>query len=174
MALLLRGKISSENPAAREFVKSLALYNRLVTTGRPRGTGTSEDQGTDFSMIRILLAEDDDVMREYLARALTSAGYHVTAVDRGTAAVPYIDSGTFDLLLSDIVMPEMDGIELAQHTAKVAPQTQVMFITGFAAVSLRAEENVPQAKLLSKPFHLKDLVREVDNLFAGAGQSHQQ
>lgn len=52
-------------------------------------------------MIRILLAEDDDVMREYLARALTSAGYHVTAVDRGTAAVPYIDSGTFDLLLSD-------------------------------------------------------------------------
>src|SRR3546814_5670512 len=104
-------------------------------------------------MIRILLAEDDDVMREYLARALTSAGYDVTAVDRGTAAVPYIDSGTFDLLLSDIVMPEMDGIELAQHTAKAAPQTQVMFITGFAAVSLRAEETVPQAKLLSKPFH---------------------
>lgn len=41
-------------------------------------------------MIRILLAEDDDVMREYLARALTSAGYHVTAVDRGTEAVPYV------------------------------------------------------------------------------------
>ncbi len=113
-------------------------------------------------------------MREYLARALTSAGYHVTAVDRGTAAVPYIDSGTFDLLLSDIVMPEMDGIELAQHTAKAAPQTQVMFITGFAAVSLRAEENVPQAKLLSKPFHLKDLVREVDQLFGRSDRSHQQ
>ena len=125
-------------------------------------------------MIRILLAEDDDVMREYLARALTSAGYHVTAVDRGTEAVPYIDSGTFDLLLSDIVMPEMDGIELAQHTAKAAPQTQVMFITGFAAVSLRAEENVPQAKLLSKLFHLKDLVREVDMLFGRADRSNQQ
>lgn len=133
-----------------------------------------EGPGTDYQMIRILLAEDDDVMREYLARALTGAGYHVTSVDRGTAAVPYIDSGTFDLLLSDIVMPEMDGIELAQHSAKVAPHTQVMFITGFAAVSLRAEENVPQAKLLSKPFHLKDLVREVDSLFADTGQSHQQ
>jgi len=141
---------------------------------QPNGTGRTDDQGTDFSMIRILLAEDDDVMREYLARALTSAGYHVTAVDRGTAAVPYIDSGTFDLLLSDIVMPEMDGIELAQHTAKVAPQTQVMFITGFAAVSLRAEENVPQAKLLSKPFHLKDLVREVDNMFGRSDRSSQQ
>ncbi|MEY4269672.1 MAG: hypothetical protein RLZZ58_888 [Pseudomonadota bacterium] len=125
-------------------------------------------------MHRILLAEDDDVMREYLARALTVAGYHVTSVDRGTAAVPHLDSGTFDLLLSDIVMPEMDGIELAQHAAQVAPQTQVMFITGFAAVSLRAEENVPQAKLLSKPFHLKDLVREVDNLFASQGKSNRK
>lgn len=126
---------------------------------------------TGVTMIRILLAEDDDVMREYLGRALASAGYHVTSVDRGTEAVPLLESGTFDLLLSDIVMPEMDGIELAQHAAKVAPQTQVMFITGFAAVSLRAEENVPQAKLLSKPFHLKDLVREVDSLFGRHSQT---
>ena len=125
-------------------------------------------------MIRILLAEDDDAMRQYLARALERSGYDVVSVDRGTAAIPLIESDRFDLLLTDIVMPEMDGIELAQHTAKVAPQTQVMFITGFAAVSLRAEENVPQAKLLSKPFHLKDLVREVDNLFGRANRSSQQ
>ncbi|MCC2600965.1 cell cycle two-component system response regulator CpdR [Sphingopyxis yananensis] len=117
-------------------------------------------------MTQILLAEDDDVMREYLTRALSRAGYVVTAVDRGTAALPHIESGIFDLLLTDIVMPEMDGIELAQHSAKVAPHTQVMFITGFAAVSLRAEESMPQAKLLSKPFHLKDLIREVDMLFS--------
>lgn len=166
-------KKRDESSAARQFVKSLTLC-RGSKRVQPTGTGRTDDQGTDFSMIRILLAEDDDVMREYLARALTSAGYHVTAVDRGTAAVPYIDSGIFDLLLSDIVMPEMDGIELAQHTAKVAPQTQVMFITGFAAVSLRAEENVPQAKLLSKPFHLKDLVREVDNMFGRSDRSSQQ
>ena len=123
---------------------------------------------------RILLAEDEEAMRAYLERALTNAGYFVSAVDRGTDAVPLLETGDYDLLLSDIVMPEMDGIELAQHTAKVAPQTQVMFITGFAAVSLRAEENVPQAKLLSKPFHLKDLVREVDNLFGRADRSSQQ
>src|SRR3546814_17636371 len=71
-------------------------------------------------------------------------------------------------------MPEMDGIELAQHTAKAAPQTQVMFITGFAAVSLRAEENVPQAQLLSKPFHLKDLVLEAEPLFGRPDRSHQK
>ena len=125
-------------------------------------------------MFRILLAEDEAAMRTYLTRALENAGYEVVAVDRGTAALPLLKDQAFDLLLTDIVMPEMDGIELAQHTAKAAPQTQVMFITGFAAVSLRAEENVPQAKLLSKPFHLKDLVREVDNLFGRADRSNQQ
>ena len=119
-------------------------------------------------MIRILLAEDDDVMREYLARALTSAGYHVTAVDRGTEAVPYVESGTFDLLLSDIVMPEMDGIELAQYCNEISPATKVMFITGFAAVTLKANREQPHAKMLSKPFHLKDLVLEVERMFEDA------
>ena len=116
-------------------------------------------------MIRILLAEDDQVMREYLTRALEKSGYAVTAVDRGTAALPLIEAERFDLLLSDIVMPEMDGIELAQRAAEIAPDMRIMFITGFAAVTLKAGKQVPQARVLSKPFHLRDLVLEVDRLF---------
>lgn len=116
-------------------------------------------------MIRILLAEDERAMREHLTRALEKANYEVVAVDRGTAAVPLLDTQKFDLLLTDIVMPEMDGIELAQHCAAVCPETQVMFITGFSGVTLRAGETVPKAKILSKPFHLRDLVLEVDRLF---------
>lgn len=116
-------------------------------------------------MIRILLAEDEEAMRTYLARALENAGYNVTAVDRGTAAVPLLESGHFDLLLSDIVMPEMDGIELAQRCAEISPSTKVMFITGFAAVTLKANREAPQARVLSKPFHLKDLVLEVQRVF---------
>jgi two-component system cell cycle response regulator CpdR len=116
-------------------------------------------------MIRILLAEDERAMREHLTRALEKANYEVVAVDRGTAAVPLLDEQEFDLLLTDIVMPEMDGIALAQHCAAVCPDTQVMFITGFSGVTLRAGESVPKAKILSKPFHLRDLVLEVDRLF---------
>ena len=116
-------------------------------------------------MIRILLAEDEDAMRTYLARALENAGYSVTAVDRGTAAVPLLEAEHFDLLLSDIVMPEMDGIELAQRCAEISPSTKVMFITGFAAVTLKANREAPQARVLSKPFHLKDLVLEVERVF---------
>lgn len=116
-------------------------------------------------MIRILLAEDDDAMRQYLARALERSGYEVTSVDRGTEALPLLETDRFDLLLTDIVMPEMDGIELAQHAQKIAPDMRVMFITGFAAVTLKAGKAVPQAKVLSKPFHLRDLVFEVDRMF---------
>jgi two-component system cell cycle response regulator CpdR len=116
-------------------------------------------------MIRILLAEDDQVMREYLTRALERSGYAVAAVDRGTAAIPLLEAETFDLLLTDIVMPEMDGIELARLAGEMAPDMKVMFITGFAAVTLKAGREMPNARVLSKPFHLRDLVLEVDRLF---------
>lgn len=117
-------------------------------------------------MIRILLAEDDDVMRQYLVRALERSGYSVEAVDRGTEALKLIDGGeSFDLLLTDIVMPGMDGIELAQKASTVAPGLRVMFITGFSAVTLKAGQALPNAKVLSKPFHLRDLVMEVDRIF---------
>ncbi|WP_156842163.1 cell cycle two-component system response regulator CpdR [Novosphingobium aquimarinum] len=122
-------------------------------------------------MIRILLAEDDVAMRSYLARALENAGYEVVAVDRGSDAVPLLEESRFDLLLSDIVMPEMDGIELAQHCARISPATKVMFITGFAAVTLRASREAPQAKVLSKPFHLRDLVMEVQRVFGQSAQA---
>ena len=116
---------------------------------------------------RILLAEDDAAMRTYLERALEKAGYYIESVDRGTAAVPLLESGHFDLLLSDIVMPEMDGIELAQRCNEVSPHTKVMFITGFAAVTLKASREQPDAKVLSKPFHLRDLVLEVERVLQG-------
>ena len=120
---------------------------------------------------RILLAEDEEAMRTYLARALENAGFEVAAVDRGTAAVPLLETQQYDLLLSDIVMPEMDGIELAQRCNEVSPHTRVMFITGFAAVSLKASRDQPQAKVLSKPFHLRDLVLEVERTFEDLDQA---
>jgi two-component system, cell cycle response regulator CpdR len=117
-------------------------------------------------MISILLADDEEAMRTYLARALEKSGYRVTACDRGTTALDHLKDGEiFDLLLTDIVMPEMDGIELAQKAAVIAPDMRVMFITGFSAVTLRAGQALPQAKVLSKPFHLRDLVLEVDRMF---------
>ena len=116
---------------------------------------------------RILLAEDDDSMRGFLERALKTAGYDVVAFDNGKDAFERLGREPFTLLLTDIVMPLMDGIELARRAAEHDPDLKIMFITGFAAVTLNTDNAAPKdARVLSKPFHLKDLVAEVDRLLA--------
>jgi two-component system cell cycle response regulator CpdR len=114
---------------------------------------------------RILLAEDDESMRRFLERALTKAGYEVVSFEDGAKAYERLLEEPFTLLLTDIVMPEMDGIELARRAADLDPDLKIMFITGFAAVTLNPDKRPPSdAKVLSKPFHLKDLVAEIDRL----------
>lgn len=118
---------------------------------------------------KILLAEDDNDMRRFLAKALQNAGYAVVSFDNGLSAYNRLREEPFELLLTDIVMPEMDGIELARRATELDPEIKVMFITGFAAVALNPDNHAPrQAKILSKPFHLKDLVNEVNRLLAAA------
>ncbi|GHB38563.1 response regulator [Pseudovibrio japonicus] len=117
------------------------------------------------NMSRILLAEDDNDMRQFLSKALEKAGHTVVSFDNGKSAYERICEEPFALLLTDIVMPEMDGIELARKATQLDPDLKVMFITGFAAVALNPDSKAPQdAKVLSKPFHLKDLVREVEKM----------
>lgn len=102
-------------------------------------------------------------MREFLAKALRKAGYYVVAVGDGLEAMESLEHEPVDLLLADVVMPGLDGIELARRAAKEQPGIKVMFITGFAAVALKAREAAPKgARVLSKPFHLRDLVDQVD------------
>ncbi len=116
---------------------------------------------------RILLAEDDDSMRGFLERALVKAGYEVIAFENGKDALDRLKQEPFTLLLTDIVMPLMDGIELARRASELDPELKIMFITGFAAVTLNTDMQAPKdAKVLSKPFHLKDLVQEIDRLLA--------
>lgn len=119
--------------------------------------------------MRILLAEDDGDLRAFLVKALERAGYQVVAVDNGRAAYERLREEPFTLLLTDIVMPEMNGIELARRAVRLDPDLKLMFITGFAAVALDQDEAAPWgAKVLSKPFHLRELVREVGRLLDAA------
>lgn len=118
---------------------------------------------------RILLAEDDDTMRGFLERALGRAGYEVVSFENGFDAFERLKEEPFSLLLTDIVMPRMDGIELARRASELDSDLKVMFITGFAAVTLNTENSAPRdARVLSKPFHLRDLVHEVDKLLEEA------
>ena len=117
-------------------------------------------------IVRILLAEDDDSLRGFLARALERAGYEVVACPDGETAVEALDQH-FHVLLTDIVMPGIDGIEVARQAAARQPHMRIMFITGFAAVALSAGNRAPPgAKVLSKPVHLREIVAEVERMVA--------
>src|ERR1017187_638294 len=118
-------------------------------------------------MHKILLAEDDNDMRRFLVKALENAGFQVSSHDNGMAAYQRLREEPFELLLTDIVMPEMDGIELARRAREGGPDIKLMFITRFAAVALNPDSRAPKdAKVLSKPFHLRDLVNEVQKMLA--------
>ena len=116
---------------------------------------------------KILLAEDDNDMRRFLVKALQTAGYEVASFDNGLSAYNRLREEPFELLLTDIVMPEMDGIELARRATELDPEIKVMFITGFAAVALNSDSEAPKnAKVLAKPVHLRELVSEVNKMLA--------
>jgi two-component system, cell cycle response regulator CpdR len=118
-------------------------------------------------MARILLAEDDDSVRIFLARALRRAGHDVCDMPDGESALAWISEHPVDLLLADVVMPKLDGIELARRASDMWPHLRIIFITGFAAVALReAQSMAREATVLAKPFHLRQLVDEIDRFLA--------
>src|SRR6059058_6488655 len=118
-------------------------------------------------MARILLAEDDDQLRAFLGRGLRRAGHAVDAVADGEAALVQAHDADYDLLLADVVMPGIDGVELARRVAVRQPGIRVMFITGFAAVALQDQRFAPhRPRLLTKPFHLRHLIAEIEALLS--------
>src|ERR1700749_1466359 len=116
---------------------------------------------------KILLAEDDTDMRRFLVKALQTAGYNVISFDNGLSAYQRLREEPFELLLTHIVMPEMDGIELGRRASELAPHIKIMFITVFAAVALNPDPAAPKAaRVLPKPVHLRERVNEVQKMLA--------
>ena len=113
-------------------------------------------------MAHILLAEDDEALATFLIKSLKRAGHRVTFARDGLEAYEKIFKEKFDLLLTDLAMPGMDGIDLVKKSREKLADLKVMFITGFSAVAIEA--NVDSTDIISKPFHLKELTDRIEIL----------
>lgn len=138
---------------------SSVAYARNVEFGR-----------AEANVAAILLAEDDEAVRTFVTRALTHRGHSVVAVSDGQAAIRALEAQTFDLMLTDIVMPGLDGLALAETAGKINPKMTVLMMTGFAAARDRVSQggaSAGVAEIITKPFSLKQICNAVDSALAG-------
>jgi DNA-binding response OmpR family regulator len=121
---------------------------------------------------RILIAEDEDAIRNLIARALTQDGHQVVAVQDGAEAFDIFtrEDGAFELLLTDIRMPVMDGIALALAAARSHPEVPILLMTGYADQRERADGlDALIHDVITKPFSLA-AIRAAVNGALGAGR----
>ncbi len=111
-------------------------------------------------MARILLAEDDKAVQSFVSRALEHRGHAIKAVDDGLQALEALDGDVFDLLITDIVMPGLDGIALALKVARDHPNMPVLMMTGYSAERQRAH-NLDEliCRVITKPFSLEQICK---------------
>jgi two-component system cell cycle response regulator CpdR len=126
---------------------------------------------TIHSTRRILIADDEDSMRSLVARAIAMDGHLTVTAQDGAEALEILtrESGAFDLLLTDIQMPVMDGIALALAAARDFPDLVILLMTGFADQRERASNLSAIAHdVITKPFSVADIRTAVaDALAAG-------
>jgi len=136
-----------------EYVRDVVISEGKVEDGELVGRGE-----------RILLVEDEEMVRRYTANVLRQNGYEVVEAARSKEALEIFkrDKGNFDVILSDVVLPDFNGLELVNELEKISPNLKVVFISGYSDERSRWELIVRRGyKFLQKPFYLKELLRAI-------------
>jgi two-component system cell cycle sensor histidine kinase/response regulator CckA len=120
----------------------------------------------------ILLVEDEEAVRSFAARALRMRGYNVLEASGGEEALEIVknDANKIDLIITDVVMPNMDGPTMVKHVKALKPELAVIFMSGYAEEAFRrSDQSSEDIHFLPKPFGLKQLAAKVKEVLAGAG-----
>jgi two-component system cell cycle sensor histidine kinase/response regulator CckA len=116
----------------------------------------------------VLVVEDEDMVRTVAERALSRHGYTVLTASHGEEALEILGQGTqIDLLISDVVMPTMDGPTLVRHAREQFPNLPILFMSGYAEEQLRKSIHIDQVAFLPKPFSVKQLAEAARDALAG-------
>jgi PAS domain S-box-containing protein len=145
-----------------------------MTIYLPAAAGAVEEPDENPAVLRapvghetILLVEDEDPVRELVSRVLEDAGYDVRAAARPSDAQRIVADTDIDLLLTDVVMPEMSGYDLALRIRLSQPDTRTLFMSGYAHQALAEAEKIPGGELLRKPFSSEQLTCAVRAVLDG-------
>ena len=118
-------------------------------------------------MAKILITEDEDSLRKFVARALRLDGHETREAADGEQGLETLQEDEFDLLLSDIRMPVMDGIELAHRASANYPNLRILLMTGYAEQRERADDLAAKIiDVVPKPFALPDIRKAVARALA--------
>jgi DNA-binding NtrC family response regulator len=114
---------------------------------------------------RILIAEDEDIARKHLLGTLEREGYRVEGTGNGLDALQKIESHTYDVLIADIKMPGLTGIELLARVKEKSPETEVIIVTGFGSIGSAVDAmKKGAAEYVTKPFDLDELLLKVKKI----------
>lgn len=159
------GFITVDSRTQGETGTTFRLY---IPEAAPHGTDIQDDlaaAGPESDVTgggEILLVEDEDPVRLFSARALRSKGYVVTEARTGAAALEILAENSFDLLVTDMMMPEVDGATLIKTARKDMPDLPVVCISGYTQEAVAKEISaLPKVYFLPKPFSLKQLAAKV-------------
>jgi len=117
--------------------------------------------------VRVLVAEDNPSVRDFITRSLASAGHKVASVGDGQQALDALAREKFDVLVTDIVMPNVDGIALALKAVRLFPDLRIVMISGYAQERMRAHNlDTLVHRIIAKPFSLEEICGAVKDALA--------
>jgi CheY-like chemotaxis protein len=130
----------------------------------------AEEYAKALEQAPILIVDDDNAVRDVVVRMPSANGFGVLTASDGSEALRILGQRSVDLLFTDIVMPGMDGVELARHARQVRPGLKVLFGTGYAQTGYAQKaierDAIHQARVVYKPFRQAELVKEIEALLA--------
>ena len=113
---------------------------------------------------KVLVVDDEDIVRISCVRTLRPKGFHISEATDGFQALSMLKKDTYDIIITDLKMPDMDGIEFIDMLKQVAPQARVLLVTGYATDEAREQAEAMGAKYLPKPFNPSELCKTIESL----------
>ena len=162
----------SDHGEGTRFTVYLPVHRGEQAETQPRDMRPADQKPSEWAGGgRILLVEDEDPVRLVAERALTRQGYDVTTASDGEEGLEFVRLGRrYELVVSDVVMPSMDGPAMAREMREVAPELPILFMSGYAEEQLRNEIDIEQMHFLPKPFSVQQLSEKVGEILATASR----